>query len=102
MPEILEVEAYRRLAERVVGRTITMVEAPDAWFLKGGVTPRGLADALAGRRITGTGRHGKVLLLESGGPTLGLRFGMTGRLLVDGEAAIERLEWGGRRSNPIW
>ena len=82
MPEILEVEAYRRLAERVVGRTITLVEAPDAWFLKGGATPRGLADALAGRRITGTGRHGKVLLLESGGPTLGLRFGMTGRLLV--------------------
>ena len=79
-----------------------MVEAPDVWFLKGGVTPRVLADALAGRRITRTGRHGKVLRLESGGPTLGLRFGMTGRLLVDGEAAIERLEWGGRRSDPIW
>jgi formamidopyrimidine-DNA glycosylase len=102
VPEILEVEAYRRLAERVVGRTITMVEAPDAWFLKGGVTPRGVADALTGRRITGTVRHGKVLLLKSGGPTLGLRFGMTGRLLVDGEAAIERLQWGGRRSDPVW
>jgi len=102
MPEILEVEAYRRLAERVVGRTIASVEAPDGWFLKGGVTPRGMDDALSGRRITAARRHGKVLLLDSGGPTLGLRFGMTGRLLVDGEAAIERLEWGGRRSDPVW
>ena len=102
MPEILEVEAYRRLAERVVGRTIDHVEAPDEWFLKGGVTPAGMADALTGRRITDVRRHGKVLLLDSGGPTLGLRFGMTGRLLVDGTAAIEYLEWGGRRSDPAW
>jgi formamidopyrimidine-DNA glycosylase len=102
VPEILEVEAYRRLAERVVGRTVAAVEAPDHWFLKGGVTPRGVADALAGRRITRVRRHGKVLLLESGGPTVGLRFGMTGRLLVDGEAAIEYLEWGGKRSDPTW
>ncbi len=102
MPEILEVEAYRRLAEQVVGRTIATVEAPDHWFLKGGVTPTGMADALTGRRITAARRHGKVLLLDSGGPTLGLRFGMTGRLLVDGRAAIEYLKWGGWRSNPVW
>ena len=96
MPEILEVEAYRRLAERVVGRTISAVEAPDAWFVKGGATPEAVAVALVNRRITALRRHGKVLLLDSGGPTLGLRFGMTGRLLVDGEAAIRYLEWGGR------
>ena len=27
---------------------------------------------------------------------------MTGRLRVDGEAAIQYLEWGGRRSDPSW
>ena len=36
------------------------------------------------------------------GPTLGLRFGMTGRLLVDGGAAIERLEYGSSRAEPAW
>ena len=102
MPEILEVEAYRRLAERVVGRTISAVEAPDAWFVKGGATTEAVAVALVNRRITASRRHGKVLLLDSGGPTLGLRFGMTGRLLVDGEAAIRYLQWGGRRSDPTW
>ncbi|MDG2427914.1 MAG: DNA-formamidopyrimidine glycosylase family protein [Acidimicrobiales bacterium] len=102
MPEILEVEAYRRLALLVVGRTISIVETPDEWFLKRGATPQVVADALTGRRITAVHRHGKVLLLESGGPTLGLRFGMTGRLLVDGKAAIENLEWGGRRLDLAW
>ncbi len=102
MPEILEVEAYRRLARLVVGRTIAIVETPDNWFLKRGATPQAMTDALIGRRVTAARRHGKVLLLESGGPTLGLRFGMTGRLLVDGKAAIERLEWGGRRSDVAW
>ena len=94
MPEILEVEAYRRLAERVVGRTISAVEAPDAWFVKGGATPEAVAVALVNRRITASRRHGKVLLLDSGGPTLGLRFGMTGRLLVDGEALVLSSEEG--------
>ena len=37
MPEILEVESYRRLAEQVVGRTVAEVEAPDAWYVKGGL-----------------------------------------------------------------
>ncbi|MBJ31657.1 MAG: formamidopyrimidine-DNA glycosylase [Acidimicrobiaceae bacterium] len=102
MPEILEAEAYRRLAEGVVGRTVAAVEVPDPLYPKDGVDATGLADALVGRRITAARRHGKVVLLDSGGPTLGLRFGMTGRLLVDGRAAIEYLEWGGRRSDPAW
>ncbi|MBM43081.1 MAG: DNA-formamidopyrimidine glycosylase family protein [Actinomycetota bacterium] len=102
MPEILEAESYRRLAETVVGRTVTAVEVPDPLYPRGGIESVGLAGALVGRRITATRRHGKVVLLDSGGPTLGLRFGMTGRLFVDGRAAIEYLKWGGRRSDPSW
>jgi formamidopyrimidine-DNA glycosylase len=102
VPEILEIEAYRRLAVQVVGRTVRSVQAPDAWFIKGGATPESLSAALVGRRFTAARRLGKLLLLDSGGPTLGLRFGMTGRLLVDGQAAIEHLEWGSRRFNPAW
>ncbi len=33
---------------------------------------------------------------------LGLHFGMTGRLVVDGRAAIERLEYSSARADPAW
>src|SRR4051794_25080053 len=102
MPEMIEVEAYRRVAERVVGRTITKVHADDAWFLKGGTTSRALRAALVGATVTGTDRIGKLLLLETDGPRLGLRFGMTGRLLVDGTGPIEELEYGSARNEPAW
>ena len=94
VPELIEVEAYRRLAEkRALDREIAEVVAPDAWWLKGGVTPAALADALTGRRFIAARRTGKRLLLETGddGPVLGLRFGMTGRLLVDGYAGVDSL-----------
>lgn len=104
MPELLEVEAYRRLADRTVGRTIAAVDAPDAWFLKRGATPAMVRDALVGATIRGTDRRGKLLLVDLDGdrPRLGLRFGMTGRLVLDGEAAIDRLEYASGRDDPAW
>ena len=40
MPEILEVETARALLDaRALDRKITKVHAPDAWFLKRGLTP---------------------------------------------------------------
>jgi len=47
---------------------------------------------------------GKVLLLATSddGPTLGLRFGMTGRLLVDGDAGVGTLEYSSGRNEPTW
>ena len=42
MPELPEVEAYRRLAERALERTIAEVVAPDAWYLKRGLTAAAL------------------------------------------------------------
>jgi formamidopyrimidine-DNA glycosylase len=53
--------------------------------------------------VTAARRHGKLLLIECGGrPTIGLRFGMTGRLVVDGHAPIHRLEYGSGRDDPAW
>lgn len=104
MPELPEVERYRRLAELALGRRVVSVEAPDPWYLKGGLTGPLVTAALVGRELTGARRIGKLLLLDTGaagdaglgpgtpaGPTLGLRFGMTGRLMVDGRAGVEAL-----------
>lgn len=103
MPELPEVEAYRRLAETALRRRIDAVHAPDAWFLKGGVTAPGLAAVLGGRRFVAARRIGKLLLLDTDhGVTLGLRFGMTGRLLVDGTAGIDELEYSSVRDEPAW
>ncbi|HEV7887966.1 MAG TPA: DNA-formamidopyrimidine glycosylase family protein [Acidimicrobiales bacterium] len=92
MPELPEVEAYRRLAERALDRRIKAVDAPDAWYLKRGADAETLNAALRGRRFTAARRIGKLLLLDTdAAPTLGLRFGMTGRLLVDGAAGVDKL-----------
>jgi formamidopyrimidine-DNA glycosylase len=104
VPELAEVEAYRRLAERVVGRRIAEVVAPDAWYLKGGVTAAALEAALTGRTVAGVRRVGKLLLLETSadGPVVGLRFGMSGRLLVDGQAAVDNLVYASNRELERW
>ena len=104
MPEMLEVETYRRAAAGTLGRPIQAVHAPDAWFLKRGTTAAALADALVGRRFTADRRRGKLLLLDTSedGPTLGLRFGMTGVLVLDGADAVEDLRYASRRRDPAW
>ncbi len=93
MPELAEVEAYRRLAANALGRRVAEVVAHDAWYLRGGLTAAVLAEALVGRRLVDARRLGKLLLLDTdkGGPVLGLRFGMSGRLVVDGIAGVDEL-----------
>ncbi|MDQ3898239.1 MAG: formamidopyrimidine-DNA glycosylase [Actinomycetota bacterium] len=104
MPELAEVDAYRRLATRALGRRIAEVVAPDAWYLRGGIDAAGLTDALVGRRFVDARRLGKLLLLDTdrGGPVLGLRFGMTGRLLVDGTAGVDELLYSSNRELERW
>jgi formamidopyrimidine-DNA glycosylase len=54
---------------------------------QGGLTGDHLAAVVTGRRFTAARRIGKLLLLDTDDDvTVGLRFGMTGRLLVDGVA----------------
>ena len=105
MPELLEVEAYRQLAERgALGREIAEVLAPDAWWLKGELTADALRLALSGRSFIAARRTGKRLLLDTSdaGPVLGLRFGMTGRLVVDGTAGVDSLLYTSDRELPAW
>ena len=103
MPEMLEIESYRRAARASVGRTIVRVDAPDPWFLKGGIDERAVRDALVGRSFAADRRIGKLLLLDvADGPTLGLRFGMTGVLEMDGVDAVDGLVYGSTRRDPTW
>lgn len=111
MPELVEVERYRQAADQVMGCAIEAVEVPDPHVLGGRLTPRQLRAALKGRAFTAARRHGKLLLLDTGprpgepaeaGPTLGLRFGMTGGLVVTGTAVIDRLLYSSRQFGEQW
>lgn len=101
MPELIEVETYRRQAEAVVGRTVADVPVLDPLGLRG-ADPDEVRAELVGHTVRAADRIGKLLLLPTDGPVLGLRFGMTGRLLVDGGAAIEGLLYGGQGDDPAW
>jgi len=104
VPELPEVEAYRRVAERALFRPVAEVDAPDAWFLKQGLDAATVVDALRGRSLVAARRIGKVLLIDTSddGAVLGLRFGMTGRLLVDGKAGVDQLLYASHRDEVAW
>ncbi|WP_040493310.1 DNA-formamidopyrimidine glycosylase family protein [Ilumatobacter nonamiensis] len=96
MPEGLEAEIWTRAAQTLVGRTIERVWCDQR------VAPPGFVDLLNGSTIGGVWRRGKVVLVETDGPTLGLHFGMTGRLEIDGAAPITRLEYASNRDRAAW
>jgi len=101
VPELLEVESYAEAARSVVGRTISAVDAHDGWYLK--QTSRAeLEAALSGAVVTRVRRIGKLMLIDTDNATLGVHFGMTGRIIVDGDAPIDHLEYSSRRSDPEW
>jgi len=100
---MLEVETYRQLAEIALDRTIASLASPDAWFLKGAATGPALRRVLVGHRFTAARRIGKLLLLDvEPGPTVGIRFGMTGSLAVDGTPGVDRMRYAPKRRDPVW
>jgi formamidopyrimidine-DNA glycosylase len=105
LPEIIEVETARQLIEaRGLDRKIESVFAPDAWFLKRGLTAAALDAALPGRMLTRARRRGKLMLVDTSddGPVLGLHLGMSGRVLIDDEAAGDPLVYASNREVPAW
>lgn len=120
MPELIEVELYRRTATRTIGRTIAAIERLDPFGLRNGsgrTTAAGLEAALVGATVVAARRIGKLLLLDlaasdgaagsagsasSATDVLGLRFGMTGRLVVDGTADIDELLYSSGRDDAAW
>jgi formamidopyrimidine-DNA glycosylase len=96
VPELLEVEHYRGLALQVVGREVGAVSVPDPHCLRPPLTPRALQRALSGVRVLAVRRRGKLLVLDTSGPSLGVRFGMTGGIGVDDQLALDRLLYSAR------
>ena len=96
MPEGLEAEIWRTSISEVVGRRIV-----DAW-VDDRVAPPGFAPAVVGSRVTAVRRAGKVVVIETSGPSIGLHFGMTGRIVVDGRSSIGQLEYASVRDEPSW
>jgi formamidopyrimidine-DNA glycosylase len=98
VPEILEVELSRQAITKVVGRAVVAVERTDPIIVAPGVD-----ELLPGRRVTGVDRRGKLMVIHTDGPDLGVHYGMTGRLLRDGdEPAIERLVYGANSDHERW
>lgn len=96
MPEGLEAEIWRRACEPLVGRTIVEAVVDER------VVPDGFVATVSGARIDGVRRRGKVVLVDTDRAVIGLHFGMTGRLVVDGNAPIEQLAYASGRDDPAW
>ena len=96
MPEGLEAEIWRRSLERLVGSTITAV-----WVDERSADP-GMSALLPGSVIERIDRLGKVVLMVTDSATIGLHFGMTGRVEVHGVAPIEQLEYASGRDLAEW
>lgn len=84
MPELPDVEGFRRVAENAAHRTVRSVDVRDAQVVDSAAQDFG--EALRGHRFAEPHRHGKVLEIRSedsadGTPILLVHFGMTGQLL---------------------
>ncbi len=102
MPELVEVEYYRRAALPLVGATIERVVVRDQRFVRPAGGGTRLRRVLRGATITGADRIGKLLVLRTTGASLGLRFGMTGVLVVEGTDTLDELVYGPSRRDPAW
>jgi formamidopyrimidine-DNA glycosylase len=75
VPELPDVEGYRREARKAAGRRIERVDLVDRTLLRGGDPA-----AAEGVRFGDPLRHGKWLILPAGDAEVLMHFGMTGRL----------------------
>lgn len=81
MPELAEVEYYRKQWDAGIGGTVLRVQTHPKVRLFREARARDVVAALTGRQLRGSRAHGKQLLMEfSPGAWLALHLGMTGSL----------------------
>ena len=86
MPELPEVETVVRSILPLVGKRIVSAEFRNLRVLRGG-DPDAMAARLAGRKIASVKRYGKFIVASlGGGGYLMVHLGMTGKLLLGGDA----------------
>jgi formamidopyrimidine-DNA glycosylase len=84
MPELAEVEFFRRQWDPGLGRKITAVQLHPRKRIFRGSDPRKIVEHLTGRRFLRSFARGKQMLFEfSGGNWIGIHLGMTGKLRVE-------------------
>ena len=90
MPELAEIEKYRVLLARAIGREICRLQAIDPRYLSQGLSAATLSRLLRGRSFDGVSRAGKLLVfsLAESEHKIGLHLGMNGHLLLDGEDPV--------------
>ncbi len=81
MPELGDVEGFRRLMASRAGERIDRVEVLDP-ALVCNVKVTNFRSDLVGRSWSDVSRTGKWLIIETSGPTLVAHFGMTGALVA--------------------
>lgn len=95
VPEGLEVEIWSEAAQVLVGRQITSVRVDQRCGGDG-------AEVLRGALITRVSRRAKTLIIDTNRGLLGVHFGMTGRLVIDGHSPIASLKYGSARDLTDW
>jgi formamidopyrimidine-DNA glycosylase len=96
VPEGLEAEIWRTALTSIVGQRITCAWVDDR------VAPTGFVREVTGSSVAAIRRVGKVVLIDTDETIIGLHFGMTGRVVIDGEARIDRLEYASGQDRPEW
>src|SRR4051812_14672483 len=85
MPELAEVEFYRRQWDVGIGQAITRVHINAKKRVLRGVDGKALIAAITGAKFAGSEGHGKKMLFRfSGDVCLGAHLGMTGKLVAEG------------------
>jgi formamidopyrimidine-DNA glycosylase len=95
VPEGLEVEIWTQAAHTLIGRVVKQ-----AW-----VDPRCGGEGvtgLHGAAISAVTRRAKTMIIRTDRGLLGVHFGMTGRLVIDGHSPIPRLEYASSRDLADW
>ena len=83
MPELAEVEWYRKRWDPGIGRPVTDVKLHAGKYVMRETGPRALRQ-LVGKTLTGSARRGKQMLFRfSADYWLGIHLGMTGRMRVE-------------------